>query len=281
MMGFRDMSGKTVPQDIEITNYDGRTLTTGQIFSSGRPVIVLPQFYNCMGVCLAERESMAKVLSKLRVKDKDGNNHMVGRDFDVLIFGIDPNETAKDSSQEAKNFLEIYNKPDWNKVKERGISDDERARRQADADLAATRASNGMYFTTCNSIDTIRRFTDALGFIFYYDPASKLINHPAGGMILTPDGVVSDYLYGTDFATVLVKDGLASASKGQLTKAGEPILLGCIMMDKKTGKRTVVIRNVLNVMCVFTVLSLAGWITTMTIKTKAREAAEQHEEISA
>lgn len=269
-MGFTDKIGQKVARDVEVQNYDGSKVKIDQILSSGRPVFFLPQFYLCMGTCLSERESLTKVLTKFNKVNMVGGEEapQVGKDFDVVIFGIDPNEGTKESSEVARNILEIYTKPDWFKVSEAKTPEEKKIRQEKNEQLLAN-AKRGFYFTTSSSIEEIRKVTDSLGFVFYYDPIDKIINHPAGAMVVTPDGRVSGYLYGVDFPSVQVKKELQAASANQLsTSVGEPILLGCISVDPKTGKRTLVIRNVLNVACVATLLGMVAWIASMNARTK-------------
>jgi protein SCO1/2 len=46
----------------------------------------------------------------------------------------------------------------------------------------------------------IRVLTDAVGFHYVFDPRLNQFAHPAGIMIATPEGRLSKYLYGIDYA---------------------------------------------------------------------------------
>lgn len=264
-MGFKSTAGTMVPQDVEFTNYDGKTVNFKQICSSGRPIIVLPQFYECMGTCLMERESLVKVITKLH------STKLLGKDFDVVIFGIKPTEGPNLAKIEAERVLEIYNKPDWLKAGERNISSEEKERRLKEEADAAEAAIAGLYLTTAKSIEDVRAITNALGFIFYYDPSTGVINHPAGAMVLTPSGRVSGTIFGTDFPTKIVLEQLESASKEQIAKQEQIVLLGCISVDPKTGRKTLIVKNVVNLACVLTLVGLVGWVLSMNRTAKKTE----------
>ena len=59
---FKPQLGAQMPVDAKLTESDGKTRLFGEYFHSGRPVLFLPIFYKCNGVCFAETESLMKTL---------------------------------------------------------------------------------------------------------------------------------------------------------------------------------------------------------------------------
>ena len=117
------------------------------------------------------------------------------------------------------------------------------------------------------------KVTDAVGFGFAYDESDGRINHPAGLMFLTPSGKVSQYIMGADYPWREVDQALTlSAQEGIGTKA-ETVLLGCVMIDPVTGKRSIVIENVIRLVAGVFAIGIFTWIGMMVVKSR-REATD-------
>ena len=59
---------------------------------------------------------------------------------------------------------------------------------------------------------------------------------PTGLVVLTPDGTVSRYLYGLDFAPNDLRLALVEASQGQIATAVDRVLLLCYHYDPENGR---------------------------------------------
>ena len=82
----------------------------------------------------------------------------------------------------------------------------------------------------------IKALMDAIGFHYKYDPATDQFAHASGIMILTPDGRVSRYFYGVEYAPRDVRLGLVEASHSKIGNPVDQILLFCYHYDPATGK---------------------------------------------
>ena len=74
-----------------------------------------------------------------------------------------------------------------------------------------------------------------VGFKFFYDKESGEFAHPAGFLILTPEGRVARYFPGVRFDAEVVKAAIADAARGKTSNAFERFLLRCFH-DPVTGK---------------------------------------------
>lgn len=190
-------------------------------------------FYRCTGVCSIELENVVETISKM--------NKQVGRDFDVVVVGIDPVETPELARDKLR--LALAGQPK----------------------LQATEA--GWHLLT-GSLDSIRAVTDKLGFYYSYDPVKDIVNHPAGIMFVTPTGVVSSYILGASFSADVMDADLDKAAKNELGVKSADIFFGCIHIDPLTGKTSLVVQNVLMVLAAVTVVSLL--LTVLTLSGRAR-----------
>ena len=74
-----------------------------------------------------------------------------------------------------------------------------------------------------------------VGFRFFYDKESGEFAHPAGFLLLTPQGEVARYFPGVRFDAQLVKTAIADAARGETSNVFERFLLRCFH-DPVTGK---------------------------------------------
>jgi protein SCO1 len=156
------------------------------------------------------------------------------------MVSIHPKETAELARAKERKLVEVYERPG---------------------------SENGWHLLT-GSEESIQRLTQSVGFRYTYDPQKDLVNHPAGLMILTPDGKVSRYFYGADFPTAPLREALLEAAQEKIGPKAEVVLFGCVMIDPITGKRTLVVKNVLILGGVLTVLGMGTWIGLMSIKSR-------------
>ena len=236
-MKIEQKLGSQVPADARFNDDRGKSITFGSILGR-RPIILLPMFFQCRGICGKETDNLLKTIA--RMEDK-----AVGRDYDVVLLSIHPEETSELAHNKKVSLLKVM-KGDTNDA--------------------------GYHFLT-GEMAEIRKVTNAVGFGFDYDPKDGRINHPAGLMILTPDGRVSQYLMGAEYARKEVEQALAVASQEKVGRKVETVLLGCVMIDPVTGERSLVIENVIRLITGAFALVLFSWIGFMVVKGRKADAA--------
>ncbi len=222
--------GSQVPMTSEFKDWDGSTVTMGSLLGV-RPAILVPIFYNCTGVCNVELQSLLATIGNFK-------SRKLGVDYDVIILSINPTEGPELAAGKRKNVLNTLN---------------------------MTGAEKSWHFLT-GSMPNIRSVTDAVGFKYTYDADKNVVNHPSGIMILSPSGQVSSYMYGAVYDVPTMQADIDTAKKGRIGAKAAEVFFGCIHVDPITGKRSIVIENVLRVMGVMTVLVLIGSILTLSGK---------------
>jgi protein SCO1/2 len=75
-----------------------------------------------------------------------------------------------------------------------------------------------------------------VGYHYKYDPATDQFAHASGIMIVTPEGRLSRYFYGVEYAPRDVRLGLVEASRNKIGSPVDQILLFCYHYDPATGK---------------------------------------------
>ncbi len=216
--------GAQLPLGAKFRDETGNEITFGSLFN-GRPLVLLPIFYRCTGVCNIELQGVLNALIK-------SQKLMPGRNLDVVALGINPKEGPDLAMGKKRATLEEYGKP---------------------------RSADGWHFLTGDMAD-IRAVTDAMGFRFTYDPGKDVVNHPSGVMVLTPQGQVSAYMLGGTYQPTAFEQDVDRAAASQIAPRSQEIFFGCIHVDPLTGKRSIVIQNVMRLFGIVTVVAIVGGI---------------------
>jgi protein SCO1/2 len=198
-VGFDSKLNARIPLDMQLRDESGRDVQVTELFKD-KPVILVFVYYRCPMLCNLTMEGLVRGLSRVPLD--------AGQGFSVVMVSIDPRETQTQATAAKQKALDRYARP--------GTAD-------------------GWRFLTGDE-EQVRHLADAVGFRYQYDPATDQFAHAAGVTILTPDGVVSHYLYGVDFPPRDLRLALIDASQGGVGSATDRVLLLCFHYDPTTGR---------------------------------------------
>jgi protein SCO1/2 len=224
--------GVQLPMSATFKDETGKQITFGSLFT-GRPIVLLPIFYRCTGVCNLELQGVLNALMR-------SPKLLPGRDLDVVALGINPQEGPDLAKGKKESTLDEYGKP---------------------------QSAKGWHFLT-GDMQNIRLVTNAMGFDFTFDPKKDVVNHPSGIMILTPKGMVSSYMLSGIYQPSAFQDDVSRAAAEVIAPKSDEIFFGCICIDPITGKRSLVITNVLRLLGILTVLSILGAMVFMSTRNR-------------
>jgi len=237
-IGITQKLGADVPLDITFKDETGASVRFSQYFGR-RPVLLNLIFYKCPGMCSLELEGLVSSFAKMsyvKPGQAPGAAHtLIGSDVDVVTVSIDPNEGPDLAAAKKKTVLENFDYPS---------------------------AKLGWHFLT-GDVENLNRLASAVGFAYTYNPDSKAISHPAGIILLSPSGKVTQYFYGTGYPEKPLHDAIALAATNTVGPKADVILLGCLSHDAMTGKYSVNVERTTQVLGVLTVLILAFSIWRM------------------
>ena len=100
---------------------------------------------------------------------------------------------------------------------------------------------------------------DAAGFHARYDPALKQFLHPAGLVVLTPDGRVGGYVSGVGYTPEQLESAVADARAGRVEQASLLRLL-CFHFDPATGRYTLAVERLVQAASVLTTLVVLAFL---------------------
>lgn len=222
------------PLDTVFRDDTGKTVRLGDYFGK-KPILLMLPFYKCPGICKDELMGIVRSLKQI--------NFNVGNEFDVVIVSINPKETPDIAALRKEQYVKDYQRPD---------------------------TAHGWHLLTGEEAQ-IRRLADAVGFYYVYDTKTDQYNHPAGLMVLTPQGKLSRYFYGVQYDPRTLKLALIEASQNKIGTLAERILMYCSAYDPTRGRYGLVIMRVLQLAGLATLLILGTSIFIM-IRLERRRA---------
>lgn len=205
-IGFDQNLGAQIPLGTTFRDDRGRTVHLGD-FCRDRPVILALVYYDCPNLCTAVLNGITDALTHVPLS--------AGKDFQFVAISIDPHETPALAYAKKHQFLTRYG-----------------------------RGNAGWHFLTGDEAD-IHAVARAEGFRYAYDAEHHQYAHPAGFVILTPQGRVSRYFFGLGYDATALRLSLVRASGDTIGSPVDALILRCCSYDPATGKYGLVIQNAL------------------------------------
>ena len=247
-IGIDQDLGAQLPLDATFKDENGATVHLGDYLGK-RPVVLNLIFYKCPGMCSLELEGLVSSFTKMTTSKTA--HDVLGQDVDVLTVSIDPNEGPDLALAKKKTVMSAVDYPG---------------------------ADKGWHFLT-GDLNNLNKLASAIGFNYTYNKDTKQISHPAGIVIASPEGKVTQYFYGTGYPEKPLHDALALAKRNEVGAKAEVLLLGCLCRDALTGKYSVNVMQTVRVLGVFTLFGLFGSMLLMNARN--RHAAAKGDDASA
>ena len=235
--GLEQRLGQTLPMTAVFTDESGRT---GELKSwfDGRPVAMALVYYKCVMLCPQVLHGLATGLGETTLK--------AGKDYDVLVFSIDPTDTPADAVAEKKRFVDT-------------------------GGMGASDEAAAVHFLTGGAA-SIQAIASATGFHYVTVPGpdGKMDQyaHSSVVMFATPAGRMSKYLAGIDYPARDVRLALLDASEKKISNPVDLIILYCCSYNPSSGRYTVAVQRVLGLAGMVSVLIVIGMVYLLTRKPK-------------
>jgi len=225
-VGIEQRLGEQLPLEAVLKDEDGNAVNLGDYFAKGRPVIVAFVYYECPMLCNQVLNGLTGSLKGMSID--------AGKDFDVIALSFDARENEKAALAKNKkaSYMERYARPG---------------------------TENGWHFLT-GSEDSILAVTRAAGFNFRWDEKSNQFAHAGAVMIATPDGKISRYLYGIDYAPKDLKFAVMESAEARVGSPVEQLMLYCYHYDPSTGKYGLSVLRVMRIGGVATLLGIGAML---------------------
>lgn len=222
-IGLDQRLNEQLPLTLAFRDETGKAVQLRDYFGD-KPVILSLAYYDCPMLCTLVINGLIRTLRTL--------SFSAGNEFNVITVSFNPKNTPAMAAAKRQTSLQSYSRKG---------------------------AENGWHFLTGDQA-TIQQLTQAIGFRYAYDEKTQQYAHPSGIMILTPEGKLSRYFYGVEYAPRDVRLGLVEASAGKIGSPVDQVLLLCFHYDPATGKYGLIITRALQLGGLVTMLALGGFI---------------------
>jgi protein SCO1/2 len=222
-VAFEQRLNEPLPLDLPFRDEDGRVVKLGDYFGA-RPVVLAFVYYECPMLCTQVLNGLTNTLSVL--------SESVGREFDVVTVSFDPRETSVLAAGKKKAYLDRY--------KREG-------------------AAAGWHFLTGDEA-SIAALTGAAGFRYAWDADTSQFAHASGIVVATPEGRLSRYFFGIEYAPRDLKFALMESSAGKIGSLADQLLLYCYHYDPVKGSYSFIALNALRLGGAVTVVALVSFI---------------------
>jgi protein SCO1/2 len=224
-VGIEQKLDHQLPLDLTFHDEAGQSVKLGQYFGQKKPVVLAFVYYDCPMLCT---QVMNGMLESFRVLP-----FTMGKDYDVVTISFDPRETPQLAASKKKVYVGYLP-----------------SKLQSDANA-------GWHFLTGDA-ENIKLITEAVGFKYHYDEATKQFAHASGIMVATPQGKLSRYFYGINYPARDLRLGLVESAENKIGGPAEALLLYCYHYDPATGKYGAAVMNIVRAGGVLTMIAIIG-----------------------
>lgn len=199
-VGIEQRLNARLPLERTFRDEFGVQAPLSKFFHTGKPVIFAPVYYRCPMLCTQILNGLVGALKAV--------SFTAGQEFEVVAFSFDPKDTPQLAAAKRQGYLKRYGRPG---------------------------SANGWHFLSGDEAN-IKAVMDAAGFRYRYDPDSDQYAHASGVMVVTPEGRVSKYFFGVEYAPRDLRLGLVEASTNKIGSMVDDVMLFCYRYDPTTGK---------------------------------------------
>jgi len=222
--GIDEQLGGYVPLDDVFLDEKGDSTKLGDLID--RPTIVSLVYYTCPSVCRPLLAEVTKMLGKLQQMDM-----RPGEDYRVVTISFDDTDSPQGSARLKNEYYE---------------------------QLPNGFPASAWTFLTGDSA-SIARFTDSVG--FHFRRAGEDFAHPTTLVILSPQGKITRYMYGSEYLPVDLKMALAEAKKGIAGPTIARFLKFCFSYDPKGRTLVLNITRIVGLSTIIGIVTVALFIT--------------------
>lgn len=197
--GISERIGESVDLTTRFVDESGQTVEFGDYFDGKRPVALTFVYHECPMLCSMVLDGLSAAMREIEWRP--------GEEYRAVTVSISPTETPELASTRKERYVERLGEPS---------------------------VDEGWAFLTGQE-DDIAALTASAGFEFERNADTGEYGHAAVVVLLSPDGVVTRYLYGVSFTPFNLRAGLIEASEGRVGDLADRLIMFCFQYDPVEG----------------------------------------------
>jgi protein SCO1/2 len=221
-LAFAQHPGAALPARVLFRDADGRALDLREA-AGGKPLLLLMGYFECPNLCPTTRASLYRALNAASL--------IAGQDYSLAAISIDPHETSAQASAAKSTDVTAF---------------------------SPAGASQALHYLTGDAA-AIGAIASAVGFKDRRDDGGSQFIHPAGVVVVTAQGEISNYLLGVGYRPSEVRQALERSRQTPMMPAyATPILLLCFHYDPSTGRYSLAVLKLVRLGALLSIATLAG-----------------------
>lgn len=221
-VGLDEKLNTQVDPNLTFVDETGQTVALKEYFGKGRPIVLNLVYYSCPMLCGMVLQGVVSSLKQVP--------YVPGEEIEVVTISFDPKETAVLAAAKKNSILQDYARPGADKG----------------------------WHVLVDKDGNAQKLAEQVGFRFKWDDETKQFAHPSVTMILTPEGRMSRYLPGIDYAQRDMRLALAEASQGKIGTISDRFMLYCYKYDPSARSYVMAASNTMKLGGVLIVLVLGA-----------------------
>ncbi len=231
-VGIEEHLGDKVPLDLTFATSEGDSVTLAELMEGDKPVLLNPVYYECPMLCTMVTDAVFAGVKEVKWNP--------GREYIIITFSIDPEEDHKLAAATKAPLLEKLNR---------------------------RHAEEGWYFLTGKE-EAIRPLAQAIGFNYEKIDRTGEYAHSAAIMFLSPEGVITRYLYGIGFNENNIRSALYEAADGKIGSTIDKLILYCYQYDPDSQSYVPIAWRVMKLGGIVTLLFLGTFLGLFWLREK-------------
>ncbi|MBI5623298.1 MAG: SCO family protein [Elusimicrobia bacterium] len=219
-VGVKEQLGGQAALDPVFSDEDGKPVSLRSLVD--RPTVLTLNYFACAGICTPLLHGLTQALNAVPREP--------GRDFRVITVSFDERDTPAIAKEKRRNYLKQLKRPF---------------------------PPEAWRFITGKN-PAIKTLTGSVG--FEYQAWGKEYLHPGVVVLLSPQGVVTRYMYGTTFLPADLAMAVDEAKKGLVRPTIIKTLQYCFSGDPRGRKYVVGAMKVMGTTVLLSALGLVAWL---------------------
>ncbi len=232
--------GETVPIDqIWLIDEKGDSSRIGDLLLPGKPAILNMGYFDCPKLCGLVTNALLAGMKQTAWTPGD--------EYQVLTISLDPNEKHDLAAEKKSNYLKKFDRKG---------------------------ANEGWRFLTGTAAN-VQALSQATGFGFVWDESSEQYIHAAAIVVISPDGVITRYLYGVSYPEIQLRNALYEAADGKVGSTLDKIVLYCFDYDPLSNSYVPVAVNIMKLGGLVTMLGLGIFLGLFWLRERRTKRTSQ------